>query len=82
MVWEFSLVRITFLGKAICSELLMIIWALYYKDEGPKRKKYSWELEEDVLKSLDGIEVYYEDVPIIYTDKRSIELKYEYKQKT
>ena len=59
-----------------------LFWALYYKDEGPQRKKYSWDLEEDVLKSLDGIEVYFEEVPKICMDKRSIELKYEYKQNT
>ena len=59
-----------------------LIWALYYKDEGPLRKKYSWELEEDVLKSLEGIEVYYEEVPKLCTDNKSIELKYEYKEKT
>ena len=47
----------------------------------PKRKKYSWELEEDMLKSLEGIEVYYEEVPI-YSDNKSIELKFEYKEKT
>ena len=41
----------------------MDYFGLYTKDEGPQRKKYSWELEEDVLKSLEGIEVYYEEVP-------------------
>jgi len=39
-----------------------LFWALYYKDEGPQRKKYSWELEEEMLKSLDGIEIIYEEV--------------------
>lgn len=58
-----------------------LFWALYYKDEGPQRKKYSWELEEDVIKSLEGIEVYYEEVPKLYTDNKSVELKYEFKRK-
>jgi len=39
-----------------------LFWALYYKDEGPQRKKYSWELEDEILKSLDGIEIIYEEV--------------------
>ncbi len=39
-----------------------LFWALYYKDEGPQRKKYSWELEDEMLKSLDGIEIIYEEV--------------------
>ena len=58
-----------------------LLWALYYKDEGPQRKKYSWELEEDVLKSLEGIEIYYEEVPKFYDDNKSVELKYEFKRK-
>ena len=71
-----------FLGRPLFGAVNGLFWALYYKDEGPQRKKYSWELEEDVLKSLEGIEVYYEEVPKLYTDNKSIELKYEYKEKT
>ena len=58
-----------------------LFWALYYKDEGPQRKKYSWELEEDILKSLDGIEVLYEEVPKNDSEKESIKIQYEYKQR-
>ena len=57
-----------------------LFWALYYKNEGPQRKKYSWELEEDILKSLEGIEVYYEEVPEVYTNNKSVEFKYELKK--
>ena len=52
-----------------------LFWALYYKDEGPQRKKYSWELEEDILKSLDGIEVLYEEVPKNDSEKESIKIQ-------
>ena len=55
-----------------------LFWALFYKDEGPQRKNIM-ELEEEVLKSLDGIEVNYEEV-LNYTDYNSIEVKYEYKK--
>ena len=58
-----------------------LFWALYLRDEGPQRKKYSWELEEDVLESLEGIEVYFEEVPKLYTDNKSIEFKYEQKKR-
>ena len=37
--------------------------------------------EEDVLKSLEGIEVYYEEVPKLYSDNKSVELKYDFKRK-
>ena len=56
-----------------------LFWALFYKDEGPQRKKYSWELEEEILKSLDGIEVNYEEVLNHNNNYNSIEVKYEYK---
>ena len=58
-----------------------LFWALFYKDEGPQRKKYSWELEEEILKSLDGIEVNYEEVLNHNNDYNSIEVKYEYEMK-
>ena len=58
-----------------------LFWAIYYKNEGPQRKKYSWELEEDILKSLDGIEVIYEEVPKNDSERESIKIQYEYKQK-
>jgi len=58
-----------------------LFWAIYYKNEGPQRKKYSWELEEDILKSLDGIEVIYEEVPKNESERESIKIQYEYKQK-
>jgi len=58
-----------------------LFWAVFYKDEGPQRKKYSWELEEDILKSLDGIEVIYEEVPKNESERESIKIQYEYKQK-
>ena len=57
-----------------------LIWAIYYKDEGPQRKKYSWELEADILSSLDGLEVIYEEV-ITKEEKDRITYKYDYKPK-
>ncbi len=57
-----------------------LIWAIYYKDEGPQRKKYSWELEADILTSLDGLEVIYEEV-ITKEEKDRTTYKYDYKPK-
>jgi membrane associated rhomboid family serine protease len=59
-----------------------LFWAIYYKDEGPQRKKFSWEIEEEILKQLDGIEVIYEDVLIEESSAEPIEFLYEYKQNT
>ena len=59
-----------------------LFWALFYKDKGPQRKKYSWELEEEMLNSLDGIEVIYEEVLKNDSEKESIEIQYEYKKGT
>jgi len=57
-----------------------LFWALFYKDKGPQRKKYSWELEEEILNSLDGIEVIYEDVLKDDSEKDEIKIQYEYKK--
>ena len=55
-----------------------LFWALYYKDEGPQRKKYSWEIEEDILRSLDGLEVHFEELkPEKITDPNVI-IQYDY----
>ena len=58
-----------------------LFWAQYYKDEGPQRKKYSWEIEEEVLKSLDGIEVFYEDISRTQKEDKYVDIKYDYKRK-
>lgn len=58
-----------------------LFWAIFYKDEGPQRKKYSWELEEEILKSLDGIEVIYEEVLKKDAKEESMKIQYEYKRK-
>ena len=52
-----------------------LFWALYYRDEGPQRKKYSWEIEEEILNSLDGIEVVYEEVNF----EQPFTISYDYK---
>ena len=52
---ESSQARITFREGHLFGAVNGLFWALYYKDEGPQRKKYSWELEEDVLKSLKAL---------------------------
>ena len=36
--------------------------------------------EEEILKSLEGIEVNYEEVPKVYTNNKSVEFKYELKK--
>ncbi len=59
-----------------------IFWALYYREEGPQRKKYSWEIEEEVLTDLDGIEVIYEELNTTNTSEEPIIFNYEYIQKT
>ncbi len=58
-----------------------LFWAQYYKDEGPQRKKYSWEIEEEVLKNLDGIEVVYEDISRTLKEDKYVDIKYEFKRK-
>ncbi len=57
-----------------------IFWAIFYKDQGPQRKKYSWELEKEILKQLDGIEVIYESVTSGDKEKNSLKIKYDYKK--
>lgn len=59
-----------------------IFWAIYFKDEGPQRKKYSWELEADILTSLDGLEVIYEIVePNGLENNTAITYTYDYTTK-
>ena len=55
-----------------------LFWALYYREEGPQRKKYSWEIEEEVLKSLDGIDVIYEELNSNEALENSVNYSYEY----
>ena len=57
-----------------------LFWALYYRDEGPQRKKYSWEIEEEILNNLDGIEVIYEEVTGI-DDQEPFTINYDYTTK-
>jgi len=61
-----------------------LFWALFYKNEGPQRKKYSWEIEADILKSLDGIDVLFEKVEARTQTQKIQEVrtyKYDYKIK-
>ncbi len=58
-----------------------LFWALYYREEGPQRKKYSWELEEDILKSLDGLEVIYQEIDENKPTQEPITIHYDYKKK-
>jgi len=57
-----------------------LFWALYYRDEGPQRKKYSWEIEEEILNNLDGIEVIYEEVTGV-DDEMPFTINYHYTTK-
>lgn len=61
-----------------------LFWALYYRTEGPQRKKYSWEIEAEILDSLDGIDVIYDEVKNTEETNHSnnsntFSIKYEYK---
>lgn len=57
-----------------------LFWAIYYKDEGPQRKKYSWEIEEEILKQLDGIEVVFEEVLVDEIQEDTIKIQYDFKR--
>ncbi len=59
-----------------------LFWAFYYKSEGPQRKKYSWEIEEEILTDLDGIEVIYEELDPYNSMKETQSYNYEYIQKS
>ena len=60
-----------------------LFWALYYKHEGPQRKKYSWEIEEEILSSLDGIEVHYDVIngEVEVETENSTTITYDYTRK-
>ena len=58
-----------------------ILWAIYYRKDGPQRKKYSWEIEEEILNSLDGIEVDFQLVRGNDKIESDTEIIYEYKRK-
>jgi hypothetical protein len=55
-----------------------LFWALYYKHEGPQRKKYSWEVEEEIINSLDGIEVVYQEIIPKEQTQESVTITYDY----
>ena len=55
-----------------------LFWALYYKHEGPQRKKYSWEVEEEIINSLDGIEVVYQEVKPKQQAQEMVSITYDY----
>ena len=58
-----------------------ILWAIYYKKEGPQRKKYSWEIEEEILNSLDEIEGDYQSNSGNEQRELETEIIYQYKIK-
>ncbi len=57
------------------------LWAIYFRKDGPQRKKYSWEIEQEILNNLDGIEVDYECIKVEDNKKTKTEIIYEYKKK-
>ena len=59
-----------------------LFWAIYFKKEGPKEEKYSWEIEEELLQSLEGIEVIYEEVKANEPEENQFTVHYEYKKKS
>ena len=58
-----------------------LFWAFYYKAEGPQRKKYSWEIEEEILSDLEGLEVIYEELDPYNSMEETLSYNYEYIQK-
>ena len=58
-----------------------LFWAIYYREEGPQRKKYSWELEEELLQSLDGLEVIYQEIHGNEAEDEQPSIRYEYKKR-
>ena len=59
-----------------------LFWAFYYKSEGPQRKKYSWEIEEEILTDLEGLEVIYEELDPYNSMDETLSYNYEYIQKS
>ena len=59
-----------------------LFWAFYYKSEGPQRKKYSWEIEEEILTDLEGLEVIYEELDPYNSMQETLSYNYEYIQKS
>ena len=58
-----------------------LFWAVYFKKEGPQRRKYSWEIEEELLQSLEGIEVIYEEVKANEPEEDRFTINYVYKKR-
>ena len=54
-----------------------VILAIYYREKGPQRKKYSWELEEEE-ETMDDI---ISTVDNATKEDNSIEIKYHYRSK-
>jgi len=59
-----------------------LFWAFYYKSEGPQRKKYSWEIEEEILTDLEGLEVIYEELDPYNSMDETLSYSYEYIEKS
>ena len=59
-----------------------LFWAFYYKSEGPQRKKYSWEIEEEILTDLEGLEVIYEELDPYKSMDETLSYSYEYIEKS
>ena len=59
-----------------------LFWAFYYKSEGPQRKKYSWEIEEEILTDLEGLEVIYEELDSYNSMDETLSYSYEYIEKS
>jgi len=59
-----------------------LFWAFYYKSEGPQRKKYSWEIEEEILTDLEGLEVIYVELDPYNSMDETLSYSYEYIEKS
>lgn len=58
-----------------------LVLALFFKSEGPQRKKYSWELEEDDLPDEDDPDAYW-NRPLKKKKKREpLQINYVYKKR-
>lgn len=59
-----------------------LITSFFFKDKGPQRKKYSWELEPEKEEEIIGEKEIYLDAPPIETSEKSVDtiVNYEFKE--
>lgn len=58
-----------------------IILAYYYRNDGPQRPKYSWELEEEELEDPWEEEIEYEEIEKPESEENAPRVVYTFKKK-